>query len=336
MSTEAPTDQQPSEFDTRLQSYAGLEVNAMPGPDLVNAPMIRHWCEAMGDRLPIYTNEVAAAASLHGGIIAPPTMLQAWVMRGLDASAGRPDSVYSDLLNMLDAAGYTSTVAVNCEQEYERYLRPGDQLTMKTTIDAVSIQKKTGLGVGYFVTSRQSYFDADDQLVGTMLFRILKFRPPEKSAEPVVAPVAVPVTAPEVSMAAPRPKRPRPTPTDDGAFFFDAAKAGKLMVQRCAACGHYQFPPHAACQECQSFDTVPTAVSGKGEIYSFVVTHYPQVASFDYPLPVALIQLDEGPRMISNIVGTDPTDLAIGMGVAVTFVECDDDLTLPMFKVINI
>ena len=108
------------------------------------------------------------------------------------------------------------------------------------------------------------------------------------------------------------------------------------MVQKCPACAHYQFPPHAACQKCQSFDMVPTEVSGRGEIYSFVVTHYPQVPAFDYPLPVALIQLDEGPRMISNIVGTDPSDLAIGMGVAVTFVECDNDLTLPMFKVVNV
>lgn len=327
------TDQQTSEFDARLQSYAGLEVGvAMNGADLVNAPMIRHWCEAMGDRLPIYTSEEAATASAHGGIVAPPTMLQAWVMRGLDVSAGRPVNVYSDLLNMLDSAGYSSTVAVNCEQDYERYLRPGDKVTMKTTIDGISVEKKTGLGVGYFVTSRQSYFDATGELVGTMLFRILKFRPPEKKPEAVAASATAVATAP----GSPRPRRPRPTPTDDGAFFFEAAKAGRLMVQRCSACSAYQFPPHAACQKCQSFELVPTEVSGKGEIYSFVVTHYPQVPSFDYPLPVALVQLDEGPRMISNIVGTDPSDLAIGMGVMVTFVECDGELTLPMFKVVNV
>jgi uncharacterized protein len=335
MTTADQREKQKSDFDATIQSYAGLEVGAaVPGPDLVNAPMIRHWCEAMGDRLPIYTNEEAAAASAHGGLVAPPTMLQAWVMRGLDVSSGRPDSVYSDLLNLLDAAGYTSTVAVNCEQEYERYLRPGDRLTMKTTIDTISPEKKTGLGTGYFVTSRQSYFDADNALVGTMLFRILKFRPPEKASGPEASPA--PAAADVVPAPVTRPKRPRPTPTDDGAFFFEAARAGKLMVQRCSACGHFQFPPHAACQQCQSFDTVPTEVSGKGEIYSFVVTHYPQVPAFDYPLPVALIQLDEGPRLVSNIIGTDPTDLAIGMGVTVTFVECDDELTLPMFKVANV
>lgn len=327
MSTAERTDQEKAAFDARLQTYAGVEVGtAMVGPDLVNAPMIRHWCEAMGDRLPLYTDESAAAASFHGGLVAPPTMLQAWVMRGLDVSSGRPVNVYSELLNMLDAAGYSSTVAVNCEQEYERYLRPGDRITMKTTVDSISPEKTTGLGVGYFVTSRQSYFDGESLLVGSMLFRILKFRPPERKSA-AVAPVAEPAS---------RPRRPRPTPTDDGTFFFEAAKSGKLMVQKCPACAHYQFPPHAACQKCQSFDMVPTEVSGRGEIYSFVVTHYPQVPAFDYPLPVALIQLDEGPRMISNIVGTDPSDLAIGMGVAVTFVECDNDLTLPMFKVVNV
>lgn len=314
-------------FYAELQAYAGIEVGApMRGPDVVNASMIRHWCETMGDELPVYTDPVVAAASIHGSIVAPPTMLQAWVMRGLDVRKGRPDTAYSDLLNKLDAAGFSSVVAVNCEQEYERYLRPGDQLIMRTTIESISEEKRTGLGFGHFVTSRQSYYDQDDKLVGSMLFRILKFRPPAKtSAAPVV---------PSATVAA-RPKRPRPTPTDDGVFFFEAAKARQLMVQRCTACGQYQYPPHAACQHCHAFAVVPTEVSGKGEIYSFVVTHYPQVASFDYPLPVALIQLDEGPRMISNIIGTDPSDLAIGMGVMVTFVECDEDLTLPMFTVVN-
>lgn len=332
------TDEEKAAFSAELQTFAGQEVGERQhGPDLVNAPMIRHWCEAMGDTLPVYTDAVAAAASAHGEIVAPPTMLQAWVMRGMDVSKGRPDSIYSDLLNKLDAAGYTSTVAVNCEQEYERYLRVGDKLTMRTTIDSISPEKKTGLGIGFFVTSRQSYYDADDQLVGTMLFRILKFRPPVKAAVEAVANAVAPAAAgaPAASADKPRPRRPRPTPTEDGLFFFEAAKTGKLMVQRCQACQHYQFPPHAACQQCQSFDVQPTEVSGKGEIYSFVVTHYPQVPSFDYPLPVALVQLAEGPRLISNIVGIDPEEIRIGLSVEVTFVECDDDLTLPMFKVVS-
>ncbi len=310
-------------FYAELQAFAGIEVGKpMFGPDLVNAPMIRHWCEAMGDGLAIYIDAEAAAASAHGGIVAPPTMLQAWVMRGLEGLKGRPDSPYSDLLNKLDAAGFSSVVAVNCDQEYERYLRPGDALSMRTTIESVSAEKKTGLGVGHFVTSRQSYYDQHNELVGSMVFRILKFRPPAPST-------GVPAGASS------RPKRPRPTPTDDGTFFFEAAKVHKLMVQRCADCGYYQYPPHVACQQCQSYSVVPTEVSGKGEIYSFVVTHYPQVPSFHYPLSVALIQLDEGPRMISNIVGTDPSELAIGMGVMVSFVDCDDELTLPMFTVVN-
>ncbi len=337
------TDEEKASFAAELQLFAGQEVGERQhGPDLVNAPMIRHWCEAMGDTLPIYTNEAAAAASAHSEIVAPPTMLQAWVMRGMDVSKGRPDSIYSDLLNKLDSAGYTSTVAVNCEQEYERYLRVGDKLSMRTTIDSISPEKKTGLGIGFFVTSRQSYYDADDQLVGTMLFRILKFRPPVKAAvEAAVEAVPAPAEALMAPVQAapsekPRARRPRPTPTEDGLFFFEAAKTGKLMVQRCQACQHYQFPPHAACQECQSFDVQPTEVSGKGEIYSFVITHYPQVPSFEYPLPVALIELAEGPRLISNIVGIDPEAIQIGLPVEVTFVECDDDLTLPMFKVVSV
>lgn len=316
-------------FFERLQSYVGAEVGEpSKGPDPVNAPMIRHWCEAMGDTNPVYTDAALAAQSVHGALVAPPTMLQAWVMRGLGPGpSGRPANVYGELLNFLDANGFTSVVATNCEQEYERYLGPGDQLFMKTTIDAVSEEKATGLGVGHFVTTRQSYFDADGQPVGHMLFRILKFRPPAKAVPPDAAPPGASAKA--------RPKRPRPMLTKDQEFFFAGAKEGKLLVQRCGVCGHLQYPPHAACQSCQSFEIEPAEVSGKGTVYSYVVTHHPQVAAFDYPLPVALIELAEGPRMISNLVDIDPADIRIGQPVEVSFVACDDDLTLPMFKVVS-
>jgi uncharacterized OB-fold protein len=85
------------------------------------------------------------------------------------------------------------------------------------------------------------------------------------------------------------------------------------------------------CPNCQSleWDTVPS--SGKGEVYSFVVPHYPQVPSFEYPYVVAVVELEEGTRLITNVVDIDPADVRIGMPVEVRFVAVDDELTLPLF-----
>ena len=73
------------EYHVRLRSFVGQEIGPpRPGPDVVNEAMIRHWCDAIGDTNPVYTDPAAAAESVHGGIVAPPTMLQAWVMSGVE------------------------------------------------------------------------------------------------------------------------------------------------------------------------------------------------------------------------------------------------------------
>ena len=116
----------------------------MEAPDEVNQAMIRHWCEAIGDTNPIYFGPDA---------VAPPTMLQAWVMHGLSPhprAPGPADGVMAEL----DANGFTSVVATNCEQTYPRYLRLGDRLSLTSTLESVSDEKKTALGVGHFVTSQ--------------------------------------------------------------------------------------------------------------------------------------------------------------------------------------
>ena len=82
---------------------------------------------------------------------------------------------------------------------------------------------------------------------------------------------------------------------------------------------------------CQSFDWDTVEASGRGHVYSFVVNHYPQVPAFDYPLAVGLIELEEGTRLVANVVGVDPADIAIGLPVEVEFVDFDEDLTLPAF-----
>ncbi|HVV35942.1 MAG TPA: bifunctional MaoC family dehydratase N-terminal/OB-fold nucleic acid binding domain-containing protein [Acidimicrobiales bacterium] len=299
-----------SDFLERVRAYEGRVI----GPpsvalDAVNAAMIRHWCDAVGDTNPIYVDDAAARAAGHDGIVAPPTMLQAWSMRGLGGRTGATEQ--DALFRELDAAGFTSVVATNSDQEYFRYLRPGDVITTTTTIESISEEKTTALGVGHFVTTLQEYRDQDGELVGTMRFRMLKFAP--RPAAPA------------------RPRRPRPAITHDNAFWYDGVNEGKLLIQRCAACGKLRHPPGPMCPACHSleWDTVESA--GRGTVYSFVVNHYPQVPAFDYPLVVAVIALDEGTRLVSNLVGVDPADVTIGMAVECEMVQFDDELTLPQF-----
>jgi uncharacterized OB-fold protein/acyl dehydratase len=318
------TDQ--DDFLDQLKSFEGRVVgDPQPGPDPVNQAMIRHWCDAVGDQLAVYTDPEAAGASVHGQIVAPPVMLQAWTMSGINRP-GNGGSAQDELMRLLDRAGFTSVVATNCEQEYPRYLHLGDHLAVSSTIESVSEEKKTALGVGHFVTSRQTYKDATGEVVGTMLFRILKFRPPARTATPAKS-------AKSDSAAEERPLRPRPAITHDNAFWFEGAKQHKLLIQRCASCGGLRHPPSAMCPECRSFEWDTVEASGRGTIYSFVVNHYPQVAAFDYPLVVALIQLEEGTRLVSDLIGTDPDQVRVGLPVEVEFVEFDPALTLPQFRI---
>jgi 3-oxo-4,17-pregnadiene-20-carboxyl-CoA hydratase alpha subunit len=303
--------------------------------DPVNQPMIRHWVEAMGDENPVYVDEIAARAEGFGGVVAPPTMLQAWVMRGYRATAqaeaarggtgdagARPGpvaepSAQEELFALLDAAGFTSVVATDCEQEYTRPLVLGDVLTCESVIESVSPEKHTALGEGHFVTTRTDFTDASGEPVATMRFRILRFRPR------AVAPVA------------PKPLRPRPAITQDNSFFFEGLAAGRLLIQRCASCGVLRHPPRPACAVCRSLEWDTVVASGRGTVFSFVVVHHPQVPAFDYPLPIAVVQLEEGTRLVADLVGVDPADVVIGMPVELEIVAVDDELCLAMFRPVS-
>ena len=317
-------------LDDALQAFVGQSSgSATKGRHPVNEPMITHWVEAMGDHNPVYVDDEAAKAAGFPGIIAPPTMLQAWIMRGLraslqadaarDAGTATADSPSDQVMQLLDEAGFTSVVATNCDQHYERPLVPGDHLEVASVIDAISGEKTTGLGIGHFITNRLEYRDQSGELVATMLFRILKFKPGTGAAK---SPAEAPAT---------RPLRPRPALTQDNSFFFEGAKQHKLLIQRCVACGTLRHPPRPSCATCRSFDWDTLEASGKGTIYSFVVNHYPQVPAFDYPLVVALVELEEGTRLIANVSGITPESAAIGTAVEVGFEDFDDDLSLPVF-----
>ena len=105
-----------------------------------------------------------------------------------------------------------------------------------------------------------------------------------------------------------------------------------LLIQRCAQCGILRHPPRPACPSCGSFEWDTVTSSGRGTVYSYVVVHHPQVAGFDYPLPIAVVELEEGTRLVGDVIGVDPADVHIGMPVVAEMVAVDDELTIPMFR----
>jgi len=116
--------------------------------------------------------------------------------------------------------------------------------------------------------------------------------------------------------------------------YWDAARREELVVQRCEECGQRPFPPRAHCPECGSSALDWRKVSGRGTVYSFTISHRPPHPVFtdQCPMAIAVVELEEGPRMISNIVGCDPVEVAVGMAVQVGFEPIDDsDVSLPVF-----
>lgn len=304
----------------RVQAYVGREAKpASAARDAVNQAMIRQWCDAMGDTNPVYTDPAWAARSVHQGIVAPPTMLHAWILPGLVPEPAEGDTL-NELFGVLNAAGFTAVVAVNCEQEYVRYLRLGDMVTQTSVIQEVTAEKKTGLGTGHFVTYVTTFRDQHGTVVGTMVFRVLKFRP---------APAAA-AAAPAV--LATKPRRPRPALSYDNAFYWEGVKRHELLIQRCADCQQLRHPPRPMCPHCQSlqWDTVPAG--GRGTVHSFVVFHYPHFPGFEIPYVAAVIDLAEGTRVVTNLIGVVPEAVRIGMPVALEFVAVDEELTLPQFR----
>jgi uncharacterized OB-fold protein/acyl dehydratase len=307
------------DFLRELKVFEGREIGpAFTARDPVNLPMIRHWCDAIGDRNPVYTNVEVAVDSVHGGIVAPPTMLQSWTMKGLLSEGEDEPDALIELLGIFDAAGFTAIVATNCEQTYERYLRPGDVVTALTRIDSISEEKKTGLGTGHFITLVMTYTDQDAQIVGTQMFRLLKFRPT--------------YTPPPEAGPTEEPRRPRPAMNQDTAFFWEGVKNSELLIQRCASCGELRHPPRPMCPSCNSLEWDSVRSSGRGRVYSYVVHHHPPIPPLEAPYIVALVELEEKTRLVANLVGLAPEDVRIDMPVEVAFEAVDDELTLPFFK----
>jgi uncharacterized OB-fold protein len=127
---------------------------------------------------------------------------------------------------------------------------------------------------------------------------------------------------------------PKPLTEGDGAPFWEFCRRHELRVQRCESCGHYRHHPRPRCPNCRSDDFAWAECSGTGSVYSYTICHPPVLPAFADAVPynVAVIELAEGPFMVSNIVDCPNEDLFVGMAVELCFVEIDEELTIPQFR----
>jgi uncharacterized OB-fold protein len=127
------------------------------------------------------------------------------------------------------------------------------------------------------------------------------------------------------------PRQPAPILTEDNRVFWEAAAEGRLIAQRCRGCARLQHPPRPMCPVCHSLEFDVAELSGTGTVYSYAVLHHPRSPQFTYPLLTALVELDEGVRLLTNLVAVEPADVRIGMPVRVMFLPTDHEMSIPVF-----
>jgi uncharacterized OB-fold protein/acyl dehydratase len=275
----------------------------------VNQPMIDHWLDAIGDRNPIYVDESAARAAGHPGVVAPPAMIQVWTMAGLGGV--RPDDdPLGRILGLFDEAGYIGVVATNCEQTYHRYLRPGEDVSVTAELTDVIGPKQTALGEGFFITQKITWWVGDEN-VAEMMWRIMKFRPRDDVAKPETLSVPEDLD-PELMI--------RPAVSKDTQFFWDGINAHELRIQK-RPDGSLQHPPLPALWNDKDAPTDYIVASGRGKVFSYVVHHAPQIPGRSLPFVIALVELDEGVRMLGELRNADPAEVRIGMSVRATYID---------------
>jgi len=260
--------------------------------DPVNRPAIRDWLAAIGDHNPMYERDG----------LAPPAMIQVWTMPGV-VGLNDPADPLRALSAALDEAGFTSVVATDCAQTYHRYLREGETVAVRGRLIDVVGPKRTALGEGWFVTTESTWTVGDEPVAG-MRFRVLKFRP--GTARPAGPPPSAPI---------------RPVTSPDSEFFWDGVEAGELRIQRCGDCGALRHPPGPACPRCGALKPEYAVVSGGGRIHSYVVHHHPPLPGRRSPVVVALVDLDEGVRMVGELLGVRPDEVRIGAEVRASFAD---------------
>lgn len=286
--------------------------------DPVNQPMIHHWVDAIGDKNPIYVDAEAAKAAGHPGIVAPPAMIQVWTMGGLGQGRSDDDPL-SKMMALFDDAGYVGVVATNCEQTYHRYLQPGEELTVHAEITDVVGPKQTALGEGFFINQLITWTvpngASGDETVAEMNWRIMKFKPRGEDKPDLPEDLD-----PDSLM--------RPASSKDTQFFWDGINSHELRIQR-RPDGTLQHPPVPAVWADKDAPVDYVVASGNGTVYSYVVHHAPKVPGRSLPFVVALVELEEGVRMLGELRNIDPSEVQIGLPVRATYIDFPDSDVSP-------
>lgn len=127
-------------------------------------------------------------------------------------------------------------------------------------------------------------------------------------------------------------ERPAPIATEDSELFWAAAAGGRLVAQRCARCHRLHHPPRPMCPSCGATGHEWVELAGTGTVYSYSLLHHPRHPAFAYPVIAAIVHLDEGIRLVSNLVDIEPGDVRIDLPVEVTFAPTADGRALPVFR----
>lgn len=315
-----------SESELTVEKIREDHINHRLGPYIgwnkVNRAQVWQWCAAMGDTNPLYLE--------NDEVIAPPTMLQMWTMRDVRGNfpEGTVDKNVYEIMDKFGQIGYSATVATNYDQTYHSYLKEGDQVYSYHTIVDVTDKKSTGLGEGYFVTEHAQYYRSNDEikdeLFGEARISYFKYMPPEQTPG-----------ASSSGGGIKKIERIRPVENHDSKHFWQGLREGKLLIQQCSNCQVTRHPPQPMCEQCQSIEWNTIESKCEGTIYSYTVMHYPEIPPFDYPNAIVLVDLDEDVRIASQLTGTKPDDIVIGSRVKAKLVEVQDEMTLPVFEVIE-
>lgn len=126
--------------------------------------------------------------------------------------------------------------------------------------------------------------------------------------------------------------RPAPILAHDTEFFWEAARDRRLVAQQCGSCAALRHPPRPMCPRCNSLDIDIVELSGRGAVYSFSFVHYPQSPAFDYPVFAALVDLEEGVRLVTNLVDVDKDAVRFGMPVEVVWAPAHEGYHVPLFR----
>ncbi len=275
------------ELDEELAQYVG-QVAEPPrvARYAVNAAMIRNWVEAHDDRNPVYVDPAAARATGRDDVICPPAMISTWVMAGLPslargaAAAGRERHRGLRLLAVAGPAGPATATPPwwppMSRRSTTASCTPGDQVTCHFVIEAISPFKQTALGRGCFLTLLKNYVDDDGNTAGHGAVPVAALRPDHRARCRMTG--SSPMTDGRMTGQTLVPPLIR---TQDNEFFFDAARAGRLEIQRCIDCGTLRHPPAPACAQCRSFAWDTVVASGRCTLHSWTIVYHPQDPAFD-------------------------------------------------------